>query len=76
PHPVDVAMALVAEDNDGYFARYHALAAGADRNFLRSRVRSGRYVQHTYRVFSFPGVGRTPRRDLRVALLDAGAGHP
>lgn len=72
PHPVDVAVALFASQQAGNFSVRQALAAGANRELIRRRLRAGRWLSHGPAVCGLPGF---PDDDLALlwrAWLDAG----
>lgn len=72
PHPVDIAMAIVAEDQDQFFCRRQVHEHGGDNSLIARRLRSRRWKGWTRDVLSHAGVPQTPRGDLRIALLDMG----
>ena len=72
PHPVDVAMAIVAEQQDQFFSRQQVHEHGGDNSLIARRLRAGRWRSWTRDVLSHAGVAVTPRGELRVALLDMG----
>ena len=71
-HPADIAVALLAEEQDQYFSRSQARAAGATTSLIARRLASGQWVAHARDVFSHRGVAPTPRGAVRIALLDMG----
>lgn len=72
PHPVDIAMAIVAEEQDHFFCRRQVHQYGGDNSLIARRLRSRRWKAWTRDVFSHAGVASSPRGELRIALLDMG----
>ena len=72
PHAVDIAMAIVAGEQDQFFARRQVYEHGGDISLIARRLRSKRWHAWTDDVFSHPGVSLTPRGELRIALLHMG----
>lgn len=72
PHPVDVAVALFAQQQLGNFSVRQAKVAGADDALIWRRRRSGRWLGRAPAVLALPGYPPSDRSDLWVALLDAG----
>lgn len=72
PHPVDVAVALLASQQAGNFSVRQVLAAGGNRELIRRRVRAGRWLQHAPGVCGLPGFPDDESALLWRAWLDAG----
>lgn len=73
PHPVDIAMAIIAAEQDQFFARRQVHQHGGDYSLVARRLRSKRWQAWTDDVFSHAGVTLSPRGELRIALLHMGA---
>lgn len=71
-HPADIAIAIIAQEQDQFFCRRQVHEHGGDNSLIARRVRSKTWLKWTRDVFSHAGVGPTPRGDLRIALLDMG----
>lgn len=74
PHPVDIAVSLLAQQQFGNFSVRQAKAAGADDALIWRRRRAGRWLVRAPAVLGLPGYPPSDRSDLWVALLDAGVG--
>lgn len=71
-HPVDVAVELIASEQEGSFSVRQAMRVGANRALIHRRVRAGRWRWHSAGVLGLPGVPDSPRVQLWRAWLDAG----
>jgi very-short-patch-repair endonuclease len=71
---LDAAVAALAAKQFGFFSRQQAMEAGATRDAIRWRVRTGRWVRAGRDVFRIAGAPVTWHGELWAALLDAGAG--
>jgi hypothetical protein len=72
PHQVDIAMAIIAAEQDHFFTRGQVHDHGGDNSLIARRLRSKRWHAWTRDVFSHAGVAPTDRGQLRIALLDMG----
>lgn len=72
PHPVDVAVALFASQQAGNFSVRQALGAGANRELIRRRLRTGRWLSHGPGVCGLPGFPDDEVALVWRAWLDAG----
>jgi hypothetical protein len=71
-HPVDVAVELLASQQEGNFSVRQALGVGANRALLHRRTRARRWLWHSAGVLGLPGFPDSPRSQLWRAWLDAG----
>lgn len=72
-HPVDHALALLAQDQFGTFSCRQALRLGASRSLLHRRVASGRWLRFAEGSLGFPGWPPSFERSLWSGLH---AAHP
>lgn len=72
PHPVDVAVALFAAEQDGNFSVSQAKSVGASGALIHRRTSSGRWLVHGPATLGLPGFPTTPRCLLWRGYLDAG----
>lgn len=71
-HPVDIAVELIASQQEGNFSVRQALHVGANRPLIHRRVRARRWHWHSAGVLGLPGFPDSPRSQLWRAWLDAG----
>jgi hypothetical protein len=74
PHPVDIAVALLAQEQAGLFSVRQAKSVGADDPLIWRRCRAERWFRPAPGVLGLPGFPKDDLFHLWGALLDAGPG--
>jgi len=70
----DVLIAGLASRQYGVFSRTQARELGAGRNFIKTRLATGRWVRVEHNVFRLNGTTPTWRQSLLIACLSWGSG--